>query len=268
MHDYVTEPMAFGRLFLAGDAAHLVAPIAAKGMNLALHDAFLLGDALTAHLTSGDDSGLAGYSQACLRRVWDYQEFSQWLSSSTTALRRANRSARAPRSPGCGVCSRPAPRLPPSPSSIWARRPTTDRGSTEGPSGSPAYGAARPAPSVVRRPVAQPVVGDVERLVHQAPQMSVAQRIDHPAALLARGHQPREAQPRQMLADRGPRRPAHFRERADVSLAAGQRVQQGQPGAVAEEGQEFRSERELLVAGVRGCASCAGDRCMRALIRT
>ncbi|MFF3929971.1 4-hydroxybenzoate 3-monooxygenase [Streptomyces hirsutus] len=80
MHDYVTEPMAFGRLFLAGDAAHLVAPIAAKGMNLALHDAFLLGDALTAHLTSGDDSGLAGYSQACLRRVWDYQEFSQWLS--------------------------------------------------------------------------------------------------------------------------------------------------------------------------------------------
>ncbi|ODA75422.1 p-hydroxybenzoate hydroxylase [Streptomyces sp. AVP053U2] len=80
MHDYVTEPMAFGRLFLAGDAAHLVAPIAAKGMNLALHNAFLLGDALAAHLTSGDDSGLAGYSQACLRRVWDHQEFSQWLS--------------------------------------------------------------------------------------------------------------------------------------------------------------------------------------------
>lgn len=80
MHDYVTEPMAFGRLFLAGDAAHLVAPIAAKGMNLALHDAFLLGDALVARLTGDDDSGLAGYSQTCLRRVWDYQEFSQWLS--------------------------------------------------------------------------------------------------------------------------------------------------------------------------------------------
>ncbi|GGV60514.1 hypothetical protein GCM10010294_09670 [Streptomyces griseoloalbus] len=79
-HDYVTEPMVFGRLFLAGDAAHLVAPIAAKGMNLALHDAFLLGDALVARLTEGDGSRLAGYSPACLRRVWDYQEFSQWLS--------------------------------------------------------------------------------------------------------------------------------------------------------------------------------------------
>ncbi|MEW2809286.1 4-hydroxybenzoate 3-monooxygenase [Streptomyces massasporeus] len=80
MHDYVVEPMVHGRLFLAGDAAHLVAPIAAKGMNLALHDAFLLGDALVARLTTGDGSGLDGYAQACLRRVWDYQEFSQWLS--------------------------------------------------------------------------------------------------------------------------------------------------------------------------------------------
>ncbi|MFI9548161.1 4-hydroxybenzoate 3-monooxygenase [Streptomyces sp. NPDC052016] len=80
MHDYVVEPMAHGRLYLAGDAAHLVAPIAAKGMNLALHDAFLLGDALVARLTEGDGAGLDGYSEACLRRVWDYQEFSQWLS--------------------------------------------------------------------------------------------------------------------------------------------------------------------------------------------
>ncbi|MFE9613593.1 4-hydroxybenzoate 3-monooxygenase [Streptomyces sp. NPDC006012] len=80
MHNYVVESMASGRLFLAGDAAHLTAPIAAKGMNLALHDAFLLGDALVAHVTKGDPSGLAGYSAACLRRVWDYQEFSEWLS--------------------------------------------------------------------------------------------------------------------------------------------------------------------------------------------
>ncbi|MGA5318406.1 4-hydroxybenzoate 3-monooxygenase [Streptomyces pseudogriseolus] len=80
MHDYVTEPMAFGRLYLAGDAAHLVAPIAAKGLNLALHDAFALGDALAARLLKGDGTGLAGYSESCLRRVWDYQEFSQWLS--------------------------------------------------------------------------------------------------------------------------------------------------------------------------------------------
>ncbi|MEV5607585.1 4-hydroxybenzoate 3-monooxygenase [Streptomyces sp. NPDC052225] len=80
MHDYLVEPMAYGRLFLAGDAAHLVAPIAAKGMNLALHDAFLLGDALAAHFAGTGDEGLATYSRDCLRRVWDYQEFSQWLS--------------------------------------------------------------------------------------------------------------------------------------------------------------------------------------------
>ncbi|MBD0421496.1 4-hydroxybenzoate 3-monooxygenase [Streptomyces sp. TRM S81-3] len=80
MHNYVVEPMAFGRLFLAGDAAHLTAPVAAKGMNLALHDAFLLGDGLVARLTEGDDGALAGYSARCLARVWDYQEFSQWLS--------------------------------------------------------------------------------------------------------------------------------------------------------------------------------------------
>ncbi|MDN3253307.1 4-hydroxybenzoate 3-monooxygenase [Streptomyces sp. MA25(2023)] len=80
MHGYVVEPMVFGRLFLAGDAAHLTAPIAAKGLNLALHDAFLLGDALVAHLTRGDDTGLSGYSAACVAQAWDYQEFSQWLA--------------------------------------------------------------------------------------------------------------------------------------------------------------------------------------------
>ncbi|UZJ32444.1 4-hydroxybenzoate 3-monooxygenase [Streptomyces endophytica] len=79
MHNYVVEPMAYGRLYLAGDAAHLVAPIAAKGMNLALNDALLLAEALIAR-HHGDDSGLAGYSDACLRRVWQYLEFSQWLS--------------------------------------------------------------------------------------------------------------------------------------------------------------------------------------------
>ncbi|GGV42597.1 4-hydroxybenzoate 3-monooxygenase [Streptomyces longisporoflavus] len=80
MHNYVVEPMSHGRLYLAGDAAHLAAPIAAKGMNLALHDALLLGDALVALCTQGDDSALNGYSAACLPRVWQYQEFSQWLS--------------------------------------------------------------------------------------------------------------------------------------------------------------------------------------------
>ncbi|HWM36399.1 MAG TPA: 4-hydroxybenzoate 3-monooxygenase [Streptomyces sp.] len=80
MHNYVVEPMSYGRLYLAGDAAHLVAPVAAKGMNLALNDALLLTDGLLAHYADGDDSGLAGYSDACLRRVWQYQDFNQWVS--------------------------------------------------------------------------------------------------------------------------------------------------------------------------------------------
>ncbi|MEU1453375.1 4-hydroxybenzoate 3-monooxygenase [Streptomyces avermitilis] len=79
MHNYVVRTMAHGRLFLAGDAAHLVAPIAAKGMNLALFDALLLGDALVAYYGRGDVNGLRGYSGACLRRVWEYQEFSEWF---------------------------------------------------------------------------------------------------------------------------------------------------------------------------------------------
>ncbi len=80
MHNYVVEPMSYGRLYLAGDSAHLVAPIGAKGMNLALHDAFALAAALTARLRDGDGSALAGYSARCLRRVWQYQEFSQWFA--------------------------------------------------------------------------------------------------------------------------------------------------------------------------------------------
>ncbi len=79
MHNYVVEPMAYGRLYLAGESAHLVAPIAAKGMNLALHDAFLLAEAFQAHY-AGDPARLAGYSAACLPLVWQYQEFSLWLS--------------------------------------------------------------------------------------------------------------------------------------------------------------------------------------------
>jgi p-hydroxybenzoate 3-monooxygenase len=80
MHNYVVAPMSYGRLFLAGDAAHLTAPVAAKGMNLALHDAFLLGDALVDVLTRGEECGLKNYSETCLRRVWDYQDFSRSLS--------------------------------------------------------------------------------------------------------------------------------------------------------------------------------------------
>ncbi|MDT0463656.1 4-hydroxybenzoate 3-monooxygenase [Streptomyces gibsoniae] len=100
MHNYVVQPMAYGRLFLAGDAAHLVAPIAAKGMNLALHDALLLADALIAYHRTGESEALHGYSAACLRRVWEYQEFSEWFSellhgpSSGDPFRAGNATAR------------------------------------------------------------------------------------------------------------------------------------------------------------------------------
>lgn len=80
MHNYVVEPLSYGPLHLAGDSAHLLAPISAKGMNSALHDAFLLTDALRSHYEHGDDSLLVGYSDNALRRIWQYQEFNQWLS--------------------------------------------------------------------------------------------------------------------------------------------------------------------------------------------
>ncbi|MQA98602.1 MAG: 4-hydroxybenzoate 3-monooxygenase [Streptosporangiales bacterium] len=80
MHNYVVEPMAYGRMYLTGDAAHLVAPVAAKGLNLAVHDALLLAEALRAHYLNRDDTGLDGYSERALRRVWQYQEFNAWLS--------------------------------------------------------------------------------------------------------------------------------------------------------------------------------------------
>ncbi|MFD7710236.1 4-hydroxybenzoate 3-monooxygenase [Streptomyces sp. NPDC059785] len=112
MHNYVVEPMSYGRLYLAGDSAHLVAPIAAKGMNLALHDALLLADAIVAERHKGDESGLRGYSAACLRRVWEYQEFSQWFGemlhgpSSGDPFRAGAATARLRRllgSPGAGA---------------------------------------------------------------------------------------------------------------------------------------------------------------------
>ena len=81
MRSFVAEPMQHGRLFLAGDAAHIVPPTGAKGLNLAIADVRLLAEALVDHFRRGDSAGLDGYSDACLRRVWRAQHFSWWMTS-------------------------------------------------------------------------------------------------------------------------------------------------------------------------------------------
>jgi p-hydroxybenzoate 3-monooxygenase len=81
MRSFVAEPMQHGRLYLAGDAAHIVPPTGAKGLNLAISDVTVLARALERWYASGDDSELASYSQRCLRRVWRAEHFSWWMTS-------------------------------------------------------------------------------------------------------------------------------------------------------------------------------------------
>jgi p-hydroxybenzoate 3-monooxygenase len=81
MRSVVVEPMQWGRLFLAGDAAHVVPPTGAKGLNLAVADVRVLGDALARWYRMGDRSALDGYSATCLRRVWRAEHFSWWMTS-------------------------------------------------------------------------------------------------------------------------------------------------------------------------------------------
>jgi p-hydroxybenzoate 3-monooxygenase len=81
MRSFVTEPMRYGSLFLAGDAAHIVPPTGAKGMNLAIADVSVLAQALDEFYTLGSTVGLDGYSDTCLRRVWKTQRFSWWMTS-------------------------------------------------------------------------------------------------------------------------------------------------------------------------------------------
>ena len=81
MRSFVAEPMRHGRLFLAGDAAHIVPPTGAKGMNLAVADVRVLARALAAHYREGTDALLDGYSKACLDRVWKVTRFSWWMTS-------------------------------------------------------------------------------------------------------------------------------------------------------------------------------------------
>ena len=81
LRSFVAEPMRFGRLFLAGDAAHIVPPTGAKGLNLAVADVRVLARALTEHYRARRDDLLAAYSDTALRRVWKAQRFSWWMTS-------------------------------------------------------------------------------------------------------------------------------------------------------------------------------------------
>ncbi|MGB8179861.1 MAG: 4-hydroxybenzoate 3-monooxygenase [Acidimicrobiales bacterium] len=80
MRSVVIEPMRYGRLFLAGDAAHIVPPTGAKGMNLALADIRVLANAFSTYYAKGDESLLDAYSAVCLERVWRAEEFSNYMT--------------------------------------------------------------------------------------------------------------------------------------------------------------------------------------------
>ena len=88
MRSFVTEPMQYGKLFLAGDAAHIVPPTGAKGLNLAFADVHVLSRALAAWYQDGATAGLESYSATVLRRVWKAERFSWWM---TTLLHRFDR---------------------------------------------------------------------------------------------------------------------------------------------------------------------------------
>ena len=81
LRSFVAEPMRHGRLFLAGDAAHIVPPTGAKGLNLAASDVFYLWRGLTEHYEEGSDLGLDAYSGTALKRVWKAERFSWWMTS-------------------------------------------------------------------------------------------------------------------------------------------------------------------------------------------
>jgi p-hydroxybenzoate 3-monooxygenase len=81
LRSFVAEPMRYGNLFLAGDAAHIVPPTGARGLNSAASDIYYLYHALLAHYQKGDDSGLDGYSAKALARVWKAQRFSWWMTT-------------------------------------------------------------------------------------------------------------------------------------------------------------------------------------------
>ncbi|WP_310566088.1 4-hydroxybenzoate 3-monooxygenase [Hydrogenophaga sp.] len=81
LRSFVAEPMRYGNLFLAGDAAHIVPPTGARGLNSAASDIYYLYHALVAHYQQGDDAGLDNYSAKALARVWKAQRFSWWMTT-------------------------------------------------------------------------------------------------------------------------------------------------------------------------------------------
>ena len=81
MRSFVVEPMQYGNLFLAGDAAHIVPPTGAKGLNLAVHDVRILAEALVDWYRTGSRASLEAYTATCLRRVWRAEHFSWWMTS-------------------------------------------------------------------------------------------------------------------------------------------------------------------------------------------
>lgn len=81
LRSFVCEPMQHGRLFIAGDAAHIVPPTGAKGLNLAVADVRVLASGLRRYYASGDTTGLDAYSRVCVRRVWKAQRFSWWMTT-------------------------------------------------------------------------------------------------------------------------------------------------------------------------------------------
>ncbi len=81
LRSFVAEPMRFGRLFLAGDAAHIVPPTGAKGLNLAATDVKYLSTALIEYFTERSSAGIDHYSQRCLARIWKGERFSWWFTS-------------------------------------------------------------------------------------------------------------------------------------------------------------------------------------------
>lgn len=81
LRSFVCEPLQYQRLFIAGDAGHIVPPTGAKGLNLAFSDIHYLSSGLISYFHSGDETGLNGYSDKALKRIWKSERFSWWMTS-------------------------------------------------------------------------------------------------------------------------------------------------------------------------------------------